>query len=195
MKPADVHTLLSTNNAHYTTACALDFAHPPSYYDTFALRDITGRPTATQTWPYFHSRASRRPTQHFLPVPVSSCWNGMVAMSAAPFLDPASPLRFRAVPDSLAERHVEGSECCLIHADNAARDGIFVNPNVRVAYSADAYAAVQRPMSVFAMWRGLWWNRGARWLSLAWVGESLVGRVVRAWMKEIGRASCRERVF
>ena len=57
-------------------------------------------------------------------------------MNAAPFYDQVNTLRFRGVPDTLAERHVEGSECCLIHADNRlSKDlGIWINPNVRVGY-------------------------------------------------------------
>lgn len=72
--------LMDTNGGKYAAACSLDFAKPPNYYDTFALRDSEGQPTVMQTWPYFRSRASRTATVHNLDaVPVKSCWNGVGA--------------------------------------------------------------------------------------------------------------------
>jgi hypothetical protein len=125
------------------------------------------------------------------PIPVQSCWNGVVAFDASPFYprsaesdssyydthDPISeagrdpnahaqaqggmsnqhglksrglssssqsPLQFRGIPDSLATWHVEGSECCLIHSDNPLRatKGIWMNPNVRVAFNESTYPLV-----------------------------------------------------
>ena len=38
----DVLALLTTNDVNYAAACALDFAKPPNYYATFALRDFEG---------------------------------------------------------------------------------------------------------------------------------------------------------
>ena len=63
-------------------------------------------------------------------------------MDAAPFYH--DTLAFRAIPDSLAGAHLEGSECCLIHIDNplSATAGVWLNPNVRVAYSVDVYDTV-----------------------------------------------------
>jgi hypothetical protein len=139
----DVVTLLATNGGEYAAACSLDFAKPPSYYDTFALRDISGAEAITLTWPYFLSSTSRHALIRNDPVPVQSCWNGMVAMEATPFYEPTL-LRFRGIADGLAGMHLEGCECCLIHADNplSAEKGVFLNPNVRVGYNAAAYAAV-----------------------------------------------------
>jgi hypothetical protein len=73
----DVLRLLDTNGGNYAAACSLDFAHPPAFYDTFALRDSGGHAAVMSTWPYFQSRASRYMMQRGLPVPVASCWNGM----------------------------------------------------------------------------------------------------------------------
>lgn len=50
-----------------------------------------------------------------------------------------------AIPDSLAQyHHLEASECCTIHYDNPLTSslGVWINPAVRVAYSAMAYNAV-----------------------------------------------------
>ncbi|KAF2803319.1 glycosyltransferase family 69 protein [Mytilinidion resinicola] len=156
----DVLTLLSTNAGEYASACSIDFSKPPIYYDTFALRDISGAKTLTQTWPYFLSGVSQQALRLNDPIPVQSCWNGMVAMDAKPFYND-TPLRFRGIPDSLAELHLEGSECCLVHADNplSAAKGVFLNPNVRVGYSADAYYAVNAPIqwpSPQERFRGIW---------------------------------------
>ena len=141
----DVTTLLSTRDGNYAAACALDFGSVPTrYYDTFALRDARGLPTASLTYPFFHPGASLAALYALAPIPVRSCWNGLISMDAAPFYA-VPPLRFRGVPDSLAKAHVEGSECCLIHEDNAAvraAKGVWLNPNVRVAYNATSYSAV-----------------------------------------------------
>lgn len=138
-------TLFSTNEGHYAAACSLDFSRPPFYYDTFALRDYRGRKTTAQVWPYFAAGESRNAMMRGEPVPVQSCWNGVVAFDAAPFQQP-DPLQFRGISDSLAEFHLEASECCLIHADNplSATKGVWRNPSVRVGYSGEAYDAVHR---------------------------------------------------
>lgn len=73
----DFFELFATNNGEYAAACALDFAHPPLFYDTFALRDSEGHEAVMQTWPYFRGRQSREALQRGEDVPVASCWNGM----------------------------------------------------------------------------------------------------------------------
>ena len=81
----DILTLLSTREGAYAAACALDFAHPPHYYDTFALRDGEGYEAVTSYWPYFRSRRNRAQMLQGREVEVRSCWNGVVAMDARPF--------------------------------------------------------------------------------------------------------------
>ena len=113
----------------------------------------------------------------------------LVAMSARPFLPPTN-LRFRGIPDSLAKFHLEGSECCLIHADNplSASHGVFVNPRVRVAYSGDAYLATHPPngvwLSAWEIFYGLWVNRLRRWFTTPIFKEWVVHRRVRNWELE-----------
>lgn len=84
-----------------------------------------------------------------------------MVMDAAPFY--SYNLSFRGIPDSLALQHLEGSECCLIHADNPLSQvkGVWLNPNVRVGYSEAAYEAVNADdrLSVYTIARGLWQNR------------------------------------
>lgn len=68
---------MQTRSGHYAAACALDFAVPHQFYDTFALRDSMGRPAASLGYPYFAAGQSRRSLLRGEPVPVKSCWNGM----------------------------------------------------------------------------------------------------------------------
>ncbi|KAF2022271.1 glycosyltransferase family 69 protein [Aaosphaeria arxii CBS 175.79] len=183
--PSDVLTLLDTNNGNYAAACSLDFIKPPYYYDTFALRDSDGHETAMSTWPYFRSSTSRRAMERFQPVPVTSCWNGMVAMPVEPFLA-SPPLRFRAIPDSLAASHLEGSECCLIHADNplSVTKGLYLNPNVKVGYTIAAYEAINAPeasLSSIGILEAKWKNRILRWTTTPLLKEWIVRGRVKRW--------------
>ncbi|KAF9879098.1 polysaccharide export protein [Colletotrichum karsti] len=190
----DVLALLDTNRGQYAAACSLDFSEPPYYYDTFALRDSEGSAHLMQTWPYFRSRRSREALvdRYSDAVPVRSCWNGIVAMAAAPFLTTAEDrrLRFRAVADSLAEeKHLEASECCLIHVDNPLSGplGVFVNPRVRVGYNGPAYAWAHPEddgrswVGVWGVMRGVWEGRLRRLFSTDRVKEWVVRKRVREW--------------
>lgn len=115
-------------------------------------------------------------------------------MPAEPFVSASNPLQFRAIDDSLARHHLEGSECCLIHVDNPlSRDlGVYVNPRVRVGYDSAAYEGAHPSaggawVSTWSVFWGLWANRVAEWT--VWLYEdSLVKRKVRrrleAWEKE-----------
>ncbi|PLB48395.1 putative polysaccharide export protein [Aspergillus steynii IBT 23096] len=185
----DVLSLLNTNDGQYAAACSLDFSKPPQYYDTFALRDSEGSETVMQKWPYFRAAASRNALLAMSPVPVRSCWNGMVAMPIEPFVSD-KPLRFRGIPDSLALQHLEGSECCLIHADNplSSTRGVYLNPNVRVGYNAQAYDSVH-PASA---WIGLqsvaialWENRFRRWATTSLLKRFVVRKRVNRWKADL----------
>lgn len=163
-----------------------------------------------QTWPYFRSRKSRSAIKSGQPVPVASCWNGVgehllpqkscgqlviiadlnsVSIDSQPFYDNATrPLKFRGIVDSLAEYHIEGSECCLIHIDNpqASRRGVWLNPQVRVGYSSVAYDAAQLWQSGMGfqdlrmLW-GLWENRLRRWFTTPRLEALVVGRRMASW--------------
>jgi hypothetical protein len=100
------------------------------------------------------------------PIRVQSCWNGITVFDAKPFYG-KHPLRFRGVSDSLAKKHVEGSECCLIHVDNSlsAERGVWLNPNVRVGYDSPAYQTVNPEFNtkwlrttskVIGIWKNRW---------------------------------------
>jgi len=190
----DVMTLLHTRDGDYAAACSLDFSKPPFYYDTFALRDSAGAKPVTQNWPFFGSYHSRHALMSNEPVPVRSCWNGMTVFDAAPFYKGASqPLQFRGVADSLASKHLEGSECCLIHSDNplSSQKGVWLNPNVRVGYNPLAYEAVNPSTSYWVstgarIW-GVWQNRMARITGAPRraLERLVVERRLRAWRAEV----------
>lgn len=183
-RPSDVLTLLATNQGSFTSACALDFHYPPDYYDTFVLRDSKGDGTVMKSFPYFRSEDSRNAMLAGRATKVQSCWNGMIVLDTAPFYD---GLRFRALPDSLASKHLEASECCLIHTDmmammGSAARGIYVNPSVRVGYTVNAYNLThsgpdQNFVTGTQYVTGVWLNR---------IKRKILGRVTKA-TQDVGR--------
>jgi hypothetical protein len=180
--------LLDTNNGEYAAACGLDFSKPPLYYDTFAVRDSEGHPHIMQTWPYFKSRESRHAVMDNKPVPVKSCWNGITVMPVTQFTS-ATSLRFRGTDDSLALHHIEGSECCLIHADNpdSLSRGVYLNPRVRVGYDMKAYKAVNPDSAWLSTWQilsGLWENRIRRLISSTIWSERVIRHRLQLWRKQ-----------
>ncbi|KAL1796418.1 hypothetical protein ACET3X_004958 [Alternaria dauci] len=186
--PQDVLRLLDTNGGRYAAACSIDSKQPPQFYNTFALRDSSGHEAVMQTWPYFRSYASRHAAEKFLPVPVASCWNGIVAMPVEPFVA-SPPLRFRGIPDSLASSHVEASECCLIHADNplSVTQGVFLNPNVKVGYNRSSYDALHSPeaiLSPFQIFRSVGWGRLMRLVTTPLFKEQIVRMRLGKWIAE-----------
>ncbi|KAL8685593.1 MAG: hypothetical protein Q9218_007667 [Villophora microphyllina] len=191
----DVVMLLATRGGNYAAACSLDFSKPPQYYDTFALRDSNGDEAVMATYPFFRSSASRNAFIAGQPVPVRSCWNGIVAFDAAPFYHTPA-LSFRGIPDSLAQYHVEASECCLIHADNpmTTDKGVWLNPNVRVGYNAVAYDKVNPSgtpwPTVMQSLLGLWKNRFWRWATPSFQKKwKLQGRLNKWTRKGLGEVS------
>lgn len=109
-------------------------------------------------------------------------------MPAHVFTGP-SPLRFRGIPDSLAAAHLEGSECCLIHADNplSAEEGVWVNPGVRVGYSREAYEAVRTDAGAMSSWTlllRLWESRIRRCITTPVLKASAVESRLRKWREE-----------
>ncbi|KAK4099076.1 glycosyltransferase family 69 protein [Parathielavia hyrcaniae] len=179
----DILALLDTNNGQYAAACSLDFSKPPYFYDTFALRDSHGHEHASLTWPYFRASRSRKAMVHARPVPVSSCWNGIVAMPASTFTG-IRGLQFRGLPDSLAASHLEASECCLVHADNpgSRTRGVFVNPAVRVGYTRAAYDAVHAAASAAEEAGGSWLTLGDVFFGM-WRTGLRAGLPRRGWRK------------
>jgi hypothetical protein len=109
-------------------------------------------------------------------------------MKSDPFYDAKRTLTFRGLPQTLAEKHLEASECCLIHADNPLSKslGVWVNPNVRVGYDREAYLAVNHGSQWPTSWgiaTGLWKNRMSRLIPWPSSRRS-IHRRVRDWKVE-----------
>jgi hypothetical protein len=109
-------------------------------------------------------------------------------MDAEPFIS-QTPLRFRGIPDSLALEHLEGSECCLIHADNrlSSEKGVYLNPKVRVGYNQHAYDMVHSApswLSSYQIFVGLWSNRLRRWVTTQWFKQYVIQRRLSKWEKQ-----------
>lgn len=125
-----------------------------------------GLKTISLHWPWFQSPTSRASAEQNAPIRVKSCWNGIVVFNSAPFYA-NPPLEFRGIDDTLADLHLEGSECCLIHADNylTSEKGIWLNPNVRVAYGVNAYYHIRTDRFPNPFWTvvGAWVNRLYSW--------------------------------
>nr|OQO32281.1 hypothetical protein B0A51_00340 [Rachicladosporium sp. CCFEE 5018] len=193
---SQIKALLNTNGGQYAAACALDFAKPPAFYDTFALRDSEGHEAMMSRWPYFRGRESRQAMKKNQPIPVKSCWNGAVLMDAAPFYTAVDRFAFRGISDDLSLHHVEGSECCLIHADNPLSQsrGVFLNPAVRVGYNASAYGIVNPPgsapwLNVVDIVRGSWENRIRRWFWTDYFVRSKIAGRLQKWASDGRRRS------
>lgn len=153
--PVDALQLLFSTNvnehgkAQYRAACAVDFANPFKFYDTYATRDLQGYSMGLPFYPWFSTAGSGESRRDVIEgkdaVRVRSCWGGMVAFDAKYFQTPlphkSSPARFRSSDDLFWE----ASECCLIHADiqdpqsdvdEIVDTGIYMNPFIRVAYDS-----------------------------------------------------------
>jgi len=82
--------LLETANREYDMVCGLDFGLWGAY-DTWVLRDKLGRLTSA-IWPYFFEQEAYQAMKTESPVPVFTCWNGIVAFNA----DPVLPINLRS---------------------------------------------------------------------------------------------------
>lgn len=117
-------------------------------------------------------------------------------MPIQPFISTTTPpLRFRAISDSLADAHVEASECCLIHADNkplspsSPPPAIFLNPNVKVAYNGSSYRDITSPdavMSLLDIFAAMWSNRLRSWATTTVFADWKVNERVKRWMAATG---------
>ncbi|KAJ7679475.1 cryptococcal mannosyltransferase 1-domain-containing protein [Mycena polygramma] len=79
--------LLDTKGGDFDMACGLDLAYW-GLYDQWVIRDRLGR-IASTLWPYFLEDLGFRAVMADEPAPVFTCWNGIIAVRAEPFLPPA----------------------------------------------------------------------------------------------------------
>ena len=99
----------------------------------------------------------------------------------------------RGLDDTLARRHLEAAECCLLHTDNPqpAITGAYVNLNVRVGYNNRAYELVHPDgprLTYSEIFTGLWRNRLAQWFTTPWFKEWGVRMSELSWEDEVPSA-------
>jgi hypothetical protein len=109
-------------------------------------------------------------------------------MPSEPFYADHHPPLFRGIHDSLAEFHLEGSECCLIHQGNPlTRElGVWLNPNMLVECNKIAYDTMNDhdiPNSVLVYMRSIWINRLRRSLTSDSIKRFVVMSRISRWKK------------
>ncbi|EJD44928.1 hypothetical protein AURDEDRAFT_114248 [Auricularia subglabra TFB-10046 SS5] len=83
--------LLKTNKGNYDQACGVDFNFF-GLYDMWVLRDRLGG-IGTSMYPFVFEELGMRMVMRDEPAPVFSCWNGILAAAAEPFVPPQYRLR------------------------------------------------------------------------------------------------------
>jgi len=78
--------LLNTRNGDYDMACGTDF-DDFGLYDIWVTRDRLGGLVAG-VWPYLLEPSGKKAVENNEPAEVFSCWNGIVAFRAEPFIAP-----------------------------------------------------------------------------------------------------------
>ncbi|EJD37736.1 hypothetical protein AURDEDRAFT_72858 [Auricularia subglabra TFB-10046 SS5] len=205
--------LLNTRDGKYDMACGLDFAHW-GIGDGWVLRDRLGQ-LVSSIWPYFVEDAGTNGVTKSEPFKVLSCWNGIAALRAEPFLPPAKrtngtlsakPLRWplahshpsyqpeRTPPRDLPELRFRASaaeecfssECLLLAYD------------LRVLYALEEIWINPRVLSAYSWDNYYLWIRAMRhWLVQWWIrtvengdgierAKWIEGRYADVWMWEGG---------
>ena len=90
VEPESLIELIETRDGDYDFVCAQDFGHFGAY-DMWVLRDRLGHLTAG-IWPYYFDEADYDAVKKEEPIPVFSCWNGVVVFHA----DPVLPIHLRS---------------------------------------------------------------------------------------------------
>ena len=123
------HRPTTTANGSTRSMTHAQATQPLEFYDIWVARDADGR-RFTKAPPHASDPYSVPRATAGLPFPVSCCWNGLVALPAAPFRD--AGLRVRAAgPGECA-----ASECSHLCNDllKLGAGRMLVDPGVRVAY-------------------------------------------------------------
>jgi hypothetical protein len=121
---------------------------PLGFYDIWVARDADGRRFGKAA-PYAGDAYSIARLSAGLPFPATCCWNGMVALPAAPFRE--GGLRMRAAAPGGGE--CAASECSLLCNDllRLGHARFLVDPAVRLAYTPADAAQVGDPGVVLGM--------------------------------------------
>ncbi|KAF8550521.1 glycosyltransferase family 69 protein [Imleria badia] len=90
IEPETILELLYTADGEYDMVCGIDYGSF-GLYDTWVVRDKRGS-LATATWPHFLDIEGNEAMHTESPVPVFTCWNGIVVFKA----DPLLPIHLRS---------------------------------------------------------------------------------------------------
>ncbi|CAF1097227.1 unnamed protein product [Adineta steineri] len=147
-KVSDVINLINTNSMEYDFACGVDFYY--AFYDVLVSRDFN-KSNLMNYYPYFKNPVDQKLVRNGLPVRVFSGWNGMVIMKAAPFINHNVFFRQNQLDETME------SECYFICKDfwKLGFNRIYINPNVKVAYSPIFYYLhkyCMGPVNIFTDW-------------------------------------------
>ena len=141
----NIINLLATNNEDYDAVCGLDFYDV--FYDSWVSIDLSAY-SLRHDFPYFVNKEGQDLVINHKPIRVFSCWNGVIAFSAAPLKDKNIKFRFELDPyrEKINEIDTDQnfnfeSECTYFHIDlfSLGYTKKFINPDVRVAYSFKYY--------------------------------------------------------
>ena len=140
----DIINLLATNNEDYDAVCGMDFYD--YFYDTWVALDLDGY-SLKYRFPFFVNKEAQDLVTNHKPIRVFSCWNGVIAFTAAPLKD--KKIQFRSKNgDSPRKNQIHNSEhynyeseCTYFHIDlfSLGYTKKFVNPDVRFAYKFEDY--------------------------------------------------------
>ncbi|OQS02270.1 capsular associated protein [Thraustotheca clavata] len=147
-KAEDILRLLLTSDMQYDVVCSMDF-NRITLYDTWVARDVNAE-RMSSLYPYSADFATAKLISEGRPFLVSSCWNGVVAMKAAPFVkhsiqfrtwrqqEPRILGRPGALLDVVYDSDCPASECLLIFEDlfRVGYNRFYMHPTVHVTYSS-----------------------------------------------------------
>jgi hypothetical protein len=122
-RPEDaMHLLFSTNynratnRSEYLANCAMDFIRGGTLYDSFVIRDLDGYEISWFLYPWFTIYGTGQSRKDILAqkdaVRVRSCWSGLAAYDATPFLR-SDVLAGNAAESSEVPKHKETSKNTL----------------------------------------------------------------------------------
>ena len=154
--------------------CALDL-DASGLYDAWVLRDVCGAPVSG-AFPYFAGAREQAAVRARAPLEVGACWNGVVSLNAAPFLNASGrePLRFPPARADCFESECAVLPRLLFAATASAGPRAVLVPDATVAYE-------------WKWW--VWYNVLLRMRVVEWWVEWVERPIARAWWPILGPAT------
>ena len=127
---ADIIKLISTNDGDYDAVCGMDYYE--SFYDTWVSIGLDGE-EFRHYFPFFINKVAQDIYINGETLRTFSCWNGVIAIKALPFMD--KKIEFRS---GVKRRE---SECTLMNADlyTNGYGKVLVNTQLVFAYEYGYY--------------------------------------------------------